>query len=126
MGLTTAGRDLITAMIIGETTIDFNNANAKLGVGDSATAFSATQTDLQAATNKIRKPMETGYPTRSNNTLTFRATFQTHEANFTWQEWGIFNAASGGTMLNRKVENLGTKSSSDVWQLTVTLTVNNT
>jgi hypothetical protein len=55
--------------------------------------------------------------------LTFRASFGTSEANFAWNEWGIFNAATGGTMMTRKVESLGTKTSSQSWQITTTITV---
>lgn len=123
MALTNAGRDLIAADIIGETVTEFTNANAHIGVGDSTTAFAATQTDLVAASNKLRKAMDATYPTRATNVLTFRSTFATGEANFAWQEWGVFNASSGGTMLNRKVESLGTKTSAQSWQFTVTLTV---
>jgi len=124
MGISNAGRDIICKMIAGEGTHDFNNANAYLGVGDSSTAFAASQTDLQAATNKLRKAMSAGYPLAvSSNVITWRAQFETGEANWAWNEWAIFNASSGGTMLNRKVESLGTKTSSDVWQLTVTLTI---
>lgn len=123
MGLTNAGRDLIAADIIGETVTEFDNTNAHIGVGDSTTAFAAAQTDLQAAANKLRQSMDATYPQRSSNALTFRATFDTADANFAWEEWAVFNAAAAGTMLNRKVESLGTKTSAQVWQLTVTLTV---
>lgn len=123
MPLTNAGRDVIAAMIIGESTTDFTNANAQIGVGDSTTAFAVTQTDLQAATNKLRKAMDATYPTRSGNVLTFRSTFGTAEANYAWAEWAVFNAATAGTMLNRKVEALGTKASTQSWQITVTNTV---
>lgn len=121
--LTNAGRDFIAQDIIGESVTEFNNASAHIGVGDSTTAFAVAQTDLQAATNKLRKAMDATYPTRSGNILTFRATFANGEANFAWQEWGVFNAAAAGTMLNRKVESLGTKQSTQSWQLTVTNTV---
>jgi len=123
--LTNAGRDLIAADIIGESVTEFNNANAHIGVGDSTTAFAAAQTDLQAATNKLRKAMDATYPSRSTNVITFRSTFATGDANFAWQEWGVFNGSSGGTMLNRKVESLGTKTSAQSWQMTVQITVNN-
>jgi len=36
MALTTAGRNVIAAQIVGETTTDWNNANSYVGVGDSA------------------------------------------------------------------------------------------
>lgn len=39
-----------------------NNGNAALGVGDSSTAEAATQTDLAAASNKLRKGMDATYP----------------------------------------------------------------
>lgn len=123
--LTDAGRNQIAADIIGETVTEFNNTNAYIGVGDSSTAFAAAQTDLQASTNKLRKAMDATYPSRSTNVLTFRSTFATTDANFAWNEWGVFNGSSGGTMLNRKVESLGTKTSAQSWQMTVTITVNN-
>jgi hypothetical protein len=69
--------------------------------------------------------MDATYPTRATNVLTFRSTFTTSDANFAWAEWAVFNASSSGTMLNRKVEALGTKTSAQTWQITVTLTVNN-
>lgn len=98
----------------------FNAQHAHLGVGNGTQGFAPNQTDLQG-TSKIRKPMDGGFPTRNGNILTFRATYGTSEANFDWREWGIFNAASGGQMLNRKVENLGTKTSTATWQFTVDL-----
>jgi hypothetical protein len=109
----------------------FNNANAAIGVGDSTTAAAATQTDLQAATNKLRKAMNATYPqhtdgtTAAANTITFQSTFATTDANFAWQEWGVFNSATAATgrMLNRAVTSLGTKTSASAWQFTVTLSL---
>lgn len=123
MPLTEAGRNHLAAAAIGEAVTAFNNANAHIGVGDSTAVFAATQTDLQAATNKLRKAMDATFPTRSVNVLTFRSTFATTDANFAWAEWGTFNAATGQTMLNRKVEALGTKTSAQSWQITATLTL---
>ena len=123
MALTNAARDLIAQALIGEAFTSFANANARIGVGDSSAAFAASQTDLQASTNKLRKAMEAAYPTRAGNALTFRSIFGTSEGNFAWGEWGVFNAASGGTMLNRLVASLGTKTSAQSWQFTVTVTV---
>jgi hypothetical protein len=122
MALTTAGRNLIAGAIIGSATV-FSNANARIGVGDSTAAFAAAQTDLQAASNKFRKGMDVGYPTVATNVLTFKSTFGGTEANFAWQEWGVFNAASGGTMLNRLVENNGTKLNGQTWVFEVQLTI---
>lgn len=107
----------------------FDNGNAYIGVGDSSTAAAATQTDLQAATNKDRQPMESTYPQHTDATtsgaasIIFRAVWGSSEGNFAWAEWGVFNGASGGRMLNRKVESLGTKASGSTWTFTVTLTL---
>lgn len=108
----------------------FNNANANIGVGDSTTAAADTQTDLQAATNKLRRGMDATYPQHTDTTGTagsksilFRSTFATGDANWAWQEWGLFNASTAGRMLNRKVESLGTKTSSATWVITITLSL---
>lgn len=119
-------RDVICDALIGGTAYNrYNAANAHIGVGDSTTAHANSQTDLQAATNKLRKIVDSA-PTRTTNTMRFISTFGTSEANFTWAEWAVFNASSGTTapaaMLNRKVEALGTKSGG-TWQLTVDVTV---
>ena len=123
MALTNAGLAFITEAVIGTGSPLFNNANAYIGVGDSTTPFSVGQTDLQAATNKTYKPMYAGYPTIATDTLVFQATFGTSDANYAWNEWAVFNAATSGVMLNRKVESLGTKSATQIWVLTVTLTL---
>lgn len=123
MPATTAFGTFVAQAVIGESVTPFNNANAYIGVGDGTTAFANTQTDLQG-TNKFRKKVDTGYPTRAGNVVMFQTTFQGTEANFTWNEWGVFNAASGGTMLNRKVESLGTKASGAIWVLQAQITFN--
>lgn len=107
----------------------FNNGNAYIGAGDSSTAAAATQTDLQASTNKLRKAMDSTYPQHTDGTtsgsavITWRSTFATTDANFNWQEVAIFNGSSGGRMLNRAAQNIGTKTSavSRIIVATVTL-----
>jgi len=124
MPLTTVGRNFIAeALIDDDTPTFFDNTNAHIGVGDDDTAFNAAQTNLQAVTNKVREGMEATYPQRSDNVITFRSVFDTGAANFDWEEWGVFNHASAGVMLNRVVESLGTKTSAATWQLTVELTI---
>jgi hypothetical protein len=123
MPITDAGRNLLVQAGIGASVTPFNNANGYIGVGDSSTAFAAGQTDLQASTNKLRKALDATYPSGGSNVITFRSTFGTSDANFAWNEWAVFNASSSGTMLNRKVESLGTKANTQTWQFTVTLTV---
>lgn len=101
----------------------FSNANAYLGVGDSNTAASATQTGLQASTNKLYQPMESGYPQRSGETVTFRAVFTNAEANWAWEECTVANGNSDASVnLNRKVGSLGTKASG-TWTLDLAITL---
>jgi len=125
--LVNGGTAIMLDALIGVNPTFYTNALAALGVGDSAAAFALTQTNLQGAvvtTDRIRKAMDATFPSRAANVVTFRATFATGEANFTWNEWAIFNNVTdaSGTMLNRAVVNLGTKTSAASWQLTVTLT----
>ncbi len=123
MAITNAGAVLAAQCLMNDSATFLNSSNAHLGVGDSNTAFAAGQTDLQAASNKLRKAMESGYPTRSSGALTFRSLYGTSEANFAWNEWGTFNASTSGTMFTRKVESLGTKTSASTWTLTLTLSL---
>lgn len=120
MALTTAGLNYLSQAAIGQG-IPFNAANAHLGVGSGNTAFAAAQTNLLGS-NRFRKGMDTGYPTIVAPVITFRSTFAPNEANFAWNEWGVFNAANGGVMLNRVVESNGTKQSNQTWVLEVEIT----
>jgi hypothetical protein len=98
-------------------------ANARLGVGDSNTTEAATQTGLQASTNKTFKAMDTNYPARTNQTVEWRATFGSSEANYAWEEYTIVNAATdAGKNLNRKTASKGTKSSGETWTLSLSIT----
>lgn len=103
-------------------TTSFANANADMGVGDSTTAEAATQTDLQAATNKLFKAMNATFPSRSSQTLTFQSDFTSAEANFAWQEMSIRNGNTRNRNLNRKVTSLGTKATG-TWTLTGTVAI---
>ena len=120
MALTSAGINFLAQAAIGLGT-PFNNANARLGVGSGNNAFAVGQTDLQGS-GKYRKAMDVDYPSISGPVVTFKSTFEPGVANFPWNEWGIFNAASGGVMLNRVVESNGTKQSNQTWILEVAIT----
>lgn len=118
------GITLLLNLLVGAGGTAYNNANTRIGVGDNTTAAAATQTGLQAATNKAWKGMDTGYPTVSGQAVTFRATFGPGDANYNWKEFTIVNASSdSGTNLNRKVEDHGTKVSGDSWVATATITM---
>lgn len=111
--------------------VAYNNANAFIGVGDSATAEAATQTELQAATNRFYKAMNATFPSRVSQTVSWQSDFTSTEANYVWNEWSISAGATtasgagfttGTTNLNRKVASLGTKSTG-TWTLTGQVTI---
>lgn len=129
-GLTLAGARQLWRALRGDTGLTpFANANAAIGVGNGTAAFVNTQTNL-VGTSTLRKGMDAGFPKvgtadglAADNQIQFQATFQANEANFDWYEWGIFNATTGGLMLNRKQEDLGRKTSAAIWVLTITLSL---
>jgi len=112
--------DLITGIVSGVDHI-YDNSHAQIGVGDSDTAADATQTDLQAASNKTYKGMESGYPTSTSQKATFKSSFGTGDANYAWKEW-VVKQSTSAKCLNRKVEDLGTKTSG-TWTLEVSITL---
>ena len=116
--------ELFTILCSSASGTKFDNTNAYIGVGDSSTAEAATQTDLQAATNKVRVAMNASYPTYgTSQKATFQSDFGSSDANFDWNEFGVFNASSAGTMLNRKVSAQGTKVSGQTWRFTVEISL---
>jgi hypothetical protein len=119
--LLNTGIDEMWDLIAGDSANHFNNASAQIGVGDSSTAASPTQTDLQAASNKTYKGMESGYPTTTTQKATFKSSFGDSDANYAWNEW-VVKQSTSGKCLNRKVDSLGTKSGG-TWTLEVTITL---
>jgi len=104
----------------------FSNANAYLGVGDSTTAAAASQTGLQAATNKLYAAMAATFPTDppTSQQLVFRAVFGSSDANFAWNEFTVANGNSDAAVnLNRRVQAEGTKILGQVWTLDGELTL---
>ncbi|HBI50272.1 MAG TPA: hypothetical protein DDY21_00260 [Candidatus Moranbacteria bacterium] len=122
--LVNTGINALTTLLAAGGGTAFNNANAYLGVGDSTTAAAATQTDLQAATNKLRKAMNATFPTYgTSQKITFQSDFGADDANWAWAEMAVFNAAAAGTMLNRKVSAQGTKTAGQTWRLSLEITI---
>jgi len=100
----------------------YNNANARVGVGNGTAAEAATQTALQGASTAF-KAMDTSYPSRSSQTVSFRGTFGGSEANFAWEEFTVDNGATPNKNLVRKVSAQGTKTSGQTWELTIQVTM---
>lgn len=131
--LTTAGLTRICSLIVAAGGQGLTNTATRLGVGNSATAATAGDTDLNAAAgagNRYFMTMDATFPSASAAVITAKATFATGDANFAWQEWGLdigTPTVSAGTtvnavLLNHKVASLGTKVSGS-WALTVTVTL---
>ena len=117
--------ELWTIMCSAASGTKFSNANAYLGVGDSNTAEAATQTGLQASTNKLYKAMDTSYPTFGTlQKATWKSTFTELEANFAWNEFTVANGDSDASVnLNRKVSAQSTKVSGQIWELQLSITL---
>lgn len=102
--------------------VPFSNKNAMIGVGKDSTPENASQTKLQDS-SAFYKKVESGYPQVSGRTIVYKATFDTSEANFAWNEFSIVNGDGvGGVALNRKVQSLGTKVTG-IWSLQITISV---
>ncbi len=110
----------------------FNNAQAGIGIGDSTTSPVATQTNLQASTNKLRVAMSSTYPIHTDGvivgaaTITFQGSFSSGQANYAWNEVALFNSTTDGVgrMLNRLAPSggFGTKASG-TWTMAIAITL---
>lgn len=110
-------------LLIGAAETAFNAANTYIGVGDSSAAAIATQTGLVASSNKAYAAMDGGFPSITNQTVSFRSTFATGVANFDWNEVTVVSAATdAGDNLNRKVQAMGAKTSAVSRVITVAIT----
>lgn len=109
--LTTQGAtDVATALL----SALYTSGATRLGVGDSATAFSVGQTALQGTNTKYNAVTSA---TRTGAILTYETTYGASEANFTWREMCVDRTTS---MLVRKVlTNAITKPSGEEWTLQV-------
>jgi len=124
----TAGCTRLWELVAGASSTHLDATNARLCVGDSATAAAVGDTDL-LGTNKLRKVVS-GAPVISGRQITFSALFGTGDANYAWLEVGVSWAASGAnTLLSRSAitsPGLGTKVNTAQWVLNWTLGISST
>lgn len=104
--------------------VAYNTAGTYVCIGTGTTAFATTDTKLAAEV--IRKKCTS--VAINGAVMTIVVQFASAEANNAWNEWGIANSATkdGGMLLNRVVKNNGTKVSGQVWDMTITITLNAT
>lgn len=114
----------IWELLVGNSYGAFGNSKAYIGVGDATSSTAASQTGLQAITNKAYVGMSSGYPSRSTQTVTWRSAFGSGDGNFSWQEFTVANAGSDGAVnLNRATSNQGTKVAGQTWTVDVAITL---
>lgn len=100
----------------------YSNANARIGVGNDATAPADTQTGLIGASS-LYKAMNATYPSKSgDHDILFQSDFVTGEAEWAWLEESIDNGSSPNKNLCRQNTSLGTKPAAQTWRLTGTIT----
>jgi len=123
--LLTSSNEPRAAAMVGEAYTPLNNANGRIGIGDSTTAAAKGQTDLQAATNKIYLVQDPGYPVLAAAVITFEITADGTEANYAWKEFLLCDG-SPGTAWARFVQTLNggvAKVSGQSWTLQIAATV---
>lgn len=108
-------------ILIGDSSDVFSNAEATIGVGNDSTAADPVQTDLLGGSNNYQE-MDATYPQRASQTLTFRATFETGDANFDWREF-VIKQNTSGKCLNRKIFDQGIKTITETWLVTLVVTL---
>lgn len=108
---------------IGSAKTKWDNTNARIGIGNSATGPSDTDGGLLGA-SKTYKGMNATYPQLSgDHDILFQADFVDTEAEYAWNEETIVNAATDtGDNLCRQNTALGTKPAGQTWRVTGTVT----
>ena len=100
----------------------YSNANARIGVGNDATAPADTQTGLLGVSS-LYKAMNATYPLKSgDHDIVFQSDFISGEAEWAWLEESIDNGATPNKNLCRQNTDLGTKPAGQTWRLTSTIT----
>ncbi len=146
--LVTVGLNNLTARLITATQVWSASSGGAPGagsgfvviaVGNGTTGDAIGNTDLSGASKSYRV-CDDSYPTQSNGVLVAKASFQSAEANFDWEEYGICVPGSSASsvsgtaaasskplnyvLLNRKAPaGLGAKSSGNVASLQITITI---
>jgi hypothetical protein len=114
--IVTAGFGFITSRLRDAT----SGVMSHMGVGTSSTAPAVGQTALTAQVGSRVALSSTTQTTTTltNDTLQYTCTFGAGVGTGALQEAGIFNAASGGTMLNRVTYTTINKGASDALTIT--------
>ena len=110
------GRNFIADRIISSSNFD---PMTHMAVGEDTNAVDLADTAL--GNELYRQTFDSA--TRTNNVVTFVTTYAPGDATGAITEAGIFNAASGGTMLCRTQFNVVNKAAADTMIITWTVTI---
>ena len=104
------------------TVYPFTTTDSKIAIGSGSTA--AVGSDTQLA-NKLDEIEITSIdilsdPSSNKCTIKFQAEAGTGIATGNWNEWGIYDKTDG-TLFNRKVESMGTKTATSLWRIEVAI-----
>ncbi|MCJ7455824.1 hypothetical protein MUP07_03655 [Candidatus Bathyarchaeota archaeon] len=116
------GIDEIFLLIASTGATLYNNANARMGVGNGTTPASPSQTGLQGASTAF-KAMDATYPQVGTQKGIWRSSFGAAEANFAWEEMTIDNGSVRNRNLCRKVQAMETKTSDVTWVARLDVTI---
>jgi len=127
--------NILTPAIIGGSYTPVNTTDGCIGVGDSSTAAAATQTGLQASSNRQWVIVTSTSGTGSSQQLVLQASFGSSYGNFAWNEICAGSTTTPGSLpstgatppatahvLNRLVQSMGSKASGTTWVATLTIT----
>lgn len=111
----TTGRDFVASRLVGTASTIMSH----MAVGSNTTAPALADTALGAELGRVALSSSTA----TTNVVTYTATFPTGTGTGALTEAGIFNAASGGTMLCRTVFAVVNKAANDTLSITWTVTI---
>lgn len=124
--ITTVGKQYFISAWNGAAARTLSNAQGGLLIGDGTTAANVADTNLAAATNKVRIALDAGFPSTTGTTTTYQFTVASGVGNFTHSEFGLTNASAvalaDGVLITRLLAGPFTKSAAVtityVYQLT--------
>lgn len=119
-----SGANEMLKLITGTGGTAYSSANAYIYVGNSDTPENASQAGVLATgSNRAYAGMDVGYPVVNGRQMIYRASFGDTSANFAWNEAAIVNGTGANAVsMNRKVSNMGTKSTG-TWTLQITVSL---
>lgn len=102
------------------TVYPFTTTDSKIAIGDGSTAATGSDTQLANKLGEIPVTSIDISPSSGKCTIKFQAEAGTGIAIGNWNEWGIYDKTNG-TLFNRKVESMGTKSDTSLWRIEIAI-----